>query len=32
MLFVQEIALQYTKTVRYGNFANARRAVKFFPV
>lgn len=32
MLFVQEIALQYTKAVRYGNFANARRAVRFFPV
>lgn len=32
MLYVQEIALQYTKAVRYGNFANARRAVRFFPV
>ena len=32
MLFVQEIDLVYTKAVRYGNFANARRAVKFFPV
>lgn len=32
MLFVQRIALQYTKAVRYGNYANARRAVRFFPV
>ena len=32
MLFIQEIDLVYTKAVRYGNFANARRAVKFFPV
>lgn len=32
MLFIQEIDLIYTKAVRYGNFANARRAVKFFPV
>ncbi len=32
MLFVQEIVLVYTKAVRYGNFANARRAVKFLPV
>lgn len=32
MLFVQEIDLVYTKAVRYGDFANARRAVKFFPV
>lgn len=32
MLYVQEIDLAYTKAVRYGNFANARRAVKFLPV
>lgn len=32
MLFVQEIDLVYTKAVRYGNFANARKAVKFLPV
>ena len=32
MLFVQEIVLVYTKAVRYGNFANARKAVRFFPV
>lgn len=32
MLYVQEIVLQYTKAVRYGNFANVRRSVKFFPV
>lgn len=32
MLFVQEIILVYTKAVRYGNFANARKAVKFLPV
>ncbi len=32
MLFVQEIDLEYTKAVRYGNFANARRALKFLPV
>lgn len=32
MLYVQEIALQYTKAVRYGNYANARRAIRFFPV
>lgn len=32
MLYVQEIALQYTKAVRYGNFANVRRAARFFPV
>ncbi len=32
MLFVQEIDLVYTKAVRLGNFANARRDVKFLPV
>lgn len=32
MLFIQEIDLVYTKAVRYGNFANARRAIKFLPV
>lgn len=32
MLFVQEIDLVYTKAVRYGNFANARKAVRFLPV
>ena len=32
MLFVQKIDLEYTKDVRYGNFANVRRAVKFLPV
>ncbi len=32
MLFIQEIDLVYTKAVRYGNFANARRALKFLPV
>lgn len=32
MLFIQEIDLVYTKAVRYGNFANARRSVKFLPV
>lgn len=32
MLFIQEIDLIYTKAVRYGSFANARRAVKFLPV
>lgn len=32
MLFVQEIVLVYTKAVRQSNFANARKAVKFFPV
>lgn len=32
MLYVQRIDLVYTKAVRYGNFANARRAVKFLPV
>lgn len=32
MLFIQEIVLVYTKDVRYGNFANARKAVKFLPV
>ena len=32
MLFIQEIVLVHTKAVRYGNFANARKAVKFLPV
>jgi len=32
MLFVQSIDLEYTKAVRYGNFANARRSLKFLPV
>ena len=32
MLFVQEIVLVYTKAVRFGNFANARKAVRFLPV
>ena len=32
MLFVQEIVLVYTKAVRFGNFANARKAVCFLPV
>lgn len=32
MLFVQRINLVYTKAVRYGNYANARQAVKFLPV
>lgn len=32
MLFVQEISLVYTKSVRYGNFASARKAVRFLPV
>lgn len=32
MLYIQEIDLIYTKAVRYGNFANARKAVKFLPV
>lgn len=32
MLFIQEIDLVYTKAVRYANFANARRSVKFLPV
>lgn len=32
MLFVQEIVLVYTKAVRRGNFANARKSVKFLPV
>lgn len=32
MLFVQQIDLAYHKDVRYGNFANVRRAVKFLPV
>ncbi len=32
MLFVQQIKLKYTKDVRYANFANARRALKFLPV
>ncbi len=32
MLFVQQIDLIYHKDVRYGNFANARRALKFLPV
>lgn len=32
MLFVQEIDLVYTKAVRFGNFANSRRALKFLPV
>lgn len=32
MLFVQEIVLAYTKAVRYGNYANARKAVRFLPV
>ena len=31
MLFIQEIVLVYTKAVRYGNFANARKAVRFLP-
>ena len=29
---MQEIVLVYTKAVRYGNFANARKAVRFLPV
>ena len=32
MLFIQEIVLVYTKAVRFGNFANARKAVRFLPV
>ena len=32
MLFIQEIVLVYTKAVRYGNFANERKSVKFLPV
>ena len=32
MLFVQEIVLVYTKAVRFGKFANARKAVRFLPV
>ena len=32
MLFVQEIVLVYTKAVRFGNYSNTRKAVKFFPV
>lgn len=32
MLFVQEIHLYWEKSVNYASFANARRAVKFFPV
>ena len=32
MLFMQEIVLVYTKAVRYGNFANVRKAVRFLPV
>ncbi len=32
MLYIQEIDLEYTKAVRYSNFANARRALKFLPV
>lgn len=32
MLFVQVIRLIYTKEVRSGNYANARRAVRFLPV
>lgn len=32
MLFIQEIVLVYTKAVRYGNFANARKAVRFLPL
>lgn len=32
MLFVQEIALVYTKAVRGGNYAAARKAVRFLPV
>lgn len=32
MLFIQEIVLVYTKAVRFVNFANARKAVRFLPV
>lgn len=32
MLFIQKIDLVYTKAVRYGNYANVRRSVKFLPV
>lgn len=32
MIFVQQIDLAYHKDVRYGNFANVRRALKFLPV
>ena len=30
MLFVQEITLRYQKDVRYANYANQRRAVRFW--
>lgn len=32
MLFIQEIALEYTKAVRNSNAANVRRSVRFLPV
>lgn len=32
MLFVQQIEIEYRKNVRYANFAQARNAIKFYPV
>lgn len=32
MLFVQKIEIEYRKNVRYPNYAQARNAIKFYPV
>lgn len=32
MLFIQQINITWEKDVRYANYANARRDIKFFPI